>query len=145
MKNNDLCARVLKAKHGCGSSVIPKVSKKSYSSNVWKGVVRAWPHIEKGMAWNLGNGLDVNFWSDRWIPNLNALDKYIFRNLSDQELNMKVAELVSASGNWDWSKFALILPESICLRIANILPSSNMEARTPSDGIFRRMELSQLN
>ena len=39
---------------------------------------------------------------------------------------MKVAEFVSASGDWEWSKFALLLLESICLRIASILPLSNI-------------------
>ena len=79
--------------HDCGTSNIPRISKKSNCSNLWKGVVKAWPHLKNGVAWNLGNGLDVNFCTDRWIPKLNTLDNYVSRSLSEQELKMKIARL----------------------------------------------------
>ncbi|KAF7824072.1 putative ribonuclease H protein At1g65750 family [Senna tora] len=82
-----LWARVLRAKYKCGDDLIPD-----------------------GMVWCLGDGRKVPFWLDPWLPNSNALCSYALGPLSASDLAMVVADFVSPSGAWEWSRFDFLLP-----------------------------------
>ena len=42
-KKDELWARVVRAKYGCGDGVIPCVRSQHVCSNLWKGVHKDWP------------------------------------------------------------------------------------------------------
>ncbi|KAF7824324.1 Transposon Ty3-I Gag-Pol polyprotein [Senna tora] len=96
-----LWARVLKAKYKCGDDLIPKVDRSSSASRLWNGIAGSWKHVQDGMVWRMGP-------------------------LSVSDLSMVLADFVSASGGWEWSKFDFLLPNEICNMVVAVLPPSNV-------------------
>nr|KYP57711.1 hypothetical protein KK1_003981 [Cajanus cajan] len=70
MKNcwSKLWVQVLRDKYKCGNDPIPVIKKKSISSNIWKGICDAWSSVQPFIAWNVGDGKQVQIWMDRWLP-----------------------------------------------------------------------------
>ncbi|KAF7801547.1 putative ribonuclease H protein At1g65750 family [Senna tora] len=119
-----LWARVLRAKYKCGDDLIPVIDRKNSASRLWKGIADAWKYVQDGMVWRLGDGRKVRFWSDPWLPNGNGLCSYALGPLSASDLAMVVADFVSPSGAWEWSRFDFLLPIEVCNLIAVVPPPS---------------------
>ena len=51
-KKDELQVKVIRAKR----NTIPMIHAQRNCSNVWKGIKKAWPLVEKGTTWNIGKG-----------------------------------------------------------------------------------------
>lgn len=40
---------------------------KATDSAFWKAIVRIWPHITQHQFWFVGEGNNINAWTDNWI------------------------------------------------------------------------------
>lgn len=68
-RRDKLWVRIVRAKYGCGNSVIPNVVRRNIESNVWRGIRNAWKFVLRGVKWHIGDGLATNFWKDSWLTN----------------------------------------------------------------------------
>lgn len=103
---NSLCARVLKARYFANSDFLQASCPKS-ASYTWQSILFGRDLLQAGLIWRIGNGKNINVWTDNWIPRqgllkpMGALDK---RNIT------KVADLMNYSGKeWDVAKLKRVL------------------------------------
>ncbi|MCI28757.1 putative ribonuclease H protein [Trifolium medium] len=74
-----------------------RVTAKVHDSALWKAVVRSWPKLEENRCWSVGNGSNINFWSDKWInDSLRIIDTG--SNVPVDTLEWKVQDVVSENG-----------------------------------------------
>ena len=83
---DELWVKVLRSKYKCGDDLIPSVTIEPGASNLWKGIVAAWPMVENNLIWRLGNGQPILFWRHKWIPQLGCLSDHALTTLSDDDL-----------------------------------------------------------
>ena len=121
-RKDDLQARVLRAKYGCGDIQIPRVERKHSNSNLWKGVVKSWAKFTQGLAWNVNDGRIIQFWSDNWLKGMGSLRGLAKCNMMVEDLKKTVIEFTASLGNWNQGLLYAILPKHICLKIASTLP-----------------------
>ena len=62
-----LCARVLKAKYFPNGGLL-QASLKNGASFTWQSIMKGLEVFKKGYIWRVGNGNEINIWSDPWIP-----------------------------------------------------------------------------
>ncbi|KAF7808310.1 putative ribonuclease H protein At1g65750 family [Senna tora] len=124
-QQDDLWVRVLRSKYQCGSDVVPNVVKRSNSSRLWKGIANSWHHVRDGLVWRIGDGQQVRFWTDSWLPNGKKLEEYAFHPLSVAEQHKPVSEFIFASGAWAWDKFDSLVPADVCSMINTVMPPSS--------------------
>ncbi|XP_061354128.1 uncharacterized protein LOC133298795 [Gastrolobium bilobum] len=78
--------------------------------------------MENNLEWELGNGKEVRFWKDVWLPSSCKLEDFA----EDEDIlrmdNVKVADVVSISGEWVFSKLNSWLPLNIVDIIRSVLP-----------------------
>ncbi|KAF7842106.1 putative ribonuclease H protein At1g65750 family [Senna tora] len=114
-----LWARVLRGKYKCGDDIMPEVAARSTSSRLWKGIAANWQHVKRGVVWRIGDGKNIRFWSDPWLPDGVVLGNVTTVPLAQQVMEDKIEEYVTASGAWDWDRFDYLLPDDICKKIAS--------------------------
>ncbi|KAF7838421.1 putative ribonuclease H protein At1g65750 family [Senna tora] len=119
-----LWARVLRGKYKCGDDIMPEVAARSTSSRLWKGIAANWQHVKRGVVWRIGDGKNIRFWSDPWLPDGVVLGNVTTVPLAQQVMEDKIEEYVTASGAWDWDRFDYLLPDDICKKIASLVPPS---------------------
>ena len=122
--SDDLWVCVLHSKYRCGNDIIPQVRSSKGSSNLWRGVCRAWPMVENNVIWRIGDGKKIKFWSDRWLPQIDYLSSHALVNLTDGMLETKVADFVTSDDTWNWHILCNLLPSHICEFIAGLAPPS---------------------
>jgi hypothetical protein len=64
---DSLCARILKAKYFPNSNIL-EAKAKERCSYTWRSIIlgaETWKH---GIIWRVGNGQQINIWSDPWLP-----------------------------------------------------------------------------
>lgn len=72
-------AKVLKGKYFPNCSVLQ--THVGYRlSFLWKGFMKALKLIREGICWKVGNGGDINIWSDSQIPSLNHKKPLVFKD-----------------------------------------------------------------
>lgn len=91
----------------------------------------------QGIMWELGNGKSINFWTDKWILDIDLLPYF---NPTTTSINSKVADFI-INKQWDYTKLLSILPSYVVKRICQIyIPNINTEDRIiwklASNGIF---------
>jgi hypothetical protein len=64
---DSLCARVLKAKYYATTSVL-EAKPKHGMSYTWRSILHGLEIMKKGMIWRLGDGSNLKFWTDPWLP-----------------------------------------------------------------------------
>lgn len=53
---NSLWARTLRSKYKCGEDVIPVISQRNCSSNLWRGICKTWKEVSENINWKIGDG-----------------------------------------------------------------------------------------
>jgi len=100
---------------------------KQHDSWVWKCLLRIRSFIKQGIRWKVGNGRNINFWTDTWCA-----DKPLASTLgldcgplSDAEL--RVSDFITPEKQWDTAKLQQYLPPDLIQRVHSIpLPYSNV-------------------
>ncbi|KAH9772084.1 putative ribonuclease H protein [Citrus sinensis] len=119
-----LCAQVLATKYRVSLSDIPQSLPTRHGSHLWKSVGRVWDHAKRGLRWNVGNGLRVQFWWDCWATTSSPLAAFTLKPIPPELCDLYVADFVTADGNWNWPKFSYLLSHNAVMRIASVHPPS---------------------
>lgn len=122
-KSGKLWVWFLKAKYGCGSNPIPTVTSHYRMSHMWRGIVKVWHDVEKGILWGIQNGKQTCFWKDNWVPGVGVLEDFCHNNLPPEEESAFVSDYAIDNG-WCWDKFSNLLPDWVCDQIASVKPPS---------------------
>ncbi|KAF7837882.1 ribonuclease H [Senna tora] len=85
-----LWTQVLRHKYGCGDDILPRVSMGSNPSRIWRGIAKNWNHVENGLRWRIGDGTNIKFWLDSWVPNCQKLCDLVIGPISESDLMASV-------------------------------------------------------
>lgn len=58
--------------HPVGEGQIP-VDKTKQGLKFWKGICKSWNLVDENLVLRIGNGWQVRFWLDLWVPNQGRL------------------------------------------------------------------------
>jgi hypothetical protein len=97
VKNLDsLCARMLQAKYFKNGTVLNATS--SYGmSYTWGNILKGVQVLKNGIIWRVGNGKDINIWTDTWLPR-----EWMRRPVTPRGRNLITRELIDpTTGQWD--------------------------------------------
>ncbi|KAI9113084.1 hypothetical protein K1719_015609 [Acacia pycnantha] len=73
-----------------------EASSKQPDSELWKSIVKLCPKVLEKVCWNVGNGEDICFWTDKWLDKGKKLTKVCPRQLIEVEENLKISVVSSA-------------------------------------------------
>jgi hypothetical protein len=114
---NSLCAQVLKAKYFPSGDIL-NAGPKAGSFFTWQSIVAGIQTFKRGYIWRIGDGENINIWSDPWIPG--SANR---KNSTKQGVCIlsKVSELIDPiSGNWDQDLITYIFNPRDVSRILQI-------------------------
>ncbi|KAJ1391877.1 ribonuclease H [Sesbania bispinosa] len=136
-----LWVQAVRAKYKYGDHKMPQVKNCYRESSLWKGIYKAWNHVQAGVVWNIGNGKSTRFWSDTFIHGLSPLSNYAFQPSSVSQDCSLVASFAS-NGSWNLEILQTSLPPEVIEKLNAITPPrENLEDDSPtwadsSDGEF---------
>ena len=116
----------LTAKYGAPEHFF-EARKKQHDSWIWKCMLQTRPFIKQGIRWKVGNGRNINFWTDTWCSNtpLASTLGLDWESLPDAEL--RVSDFITPEKQWDTAKLQQYLPADLIQQIHSIpLPCSNV-------------------
>ena len=97
---DSLCAQVLRAKYFPDGDLLSVVEKPGISYS-WRSIVRGVQALKDGLIWRVGDGTQINIWTDPWIPRGVTRRPCTPRG---QTILNKVSDLIDPmSGDWDRS------------------------------------------
>lgn len=76
------------------------------------------------MHWRVGNGLNVKFWTDVWLPDMGMLQSFAICDLSIDQLQEKVCDYW-CDRDWNLQKLEMILPGFVVNRIFSMFIANN--------------------
>jgi hypothetical protein len=121
---DSLCARVLKMKYYPNGDLL-KSGPKRGSSFTWQSILEGLKTFKRGHIWRVGDGRNINIWSDHWIPT--SASRKVTTNRG-QCILRTVDELIDPhSGSWDEELIRSIFTPFDVEQILRIPLSQNME------------------
>ena len=95
---DSLCAQVLRAKYYPNGDILNAELKKG-SSYTWQSIWAGLQTLKRGHIWRVGDGSNINIWSDEWIPS-SPSRKILTRR--GNVVYTKVSELIDPeTRSWD--------------------------------------------
>jgi hypothetical protein len=73
---------------------------KATDSPFWKAICKVWPQVIAGTTWLIANGQNVRFWKDKWLDNVGVLIEQTQQELTEEESNVTVADMVDSNMHW---------------------------------------------
>nr|KYP49443.1 Retrovirus-related Pol polyprotein LINE-1 [Cajanus cajan] len=119
-----LWVQVLRDKYKCGNASVPNIEKKSRASNAWKGICDARSSVQPFIAWNVGDGTQVQFWKDRWLPSRTCLLEVALEPVLEHERGKFVSEYITEEGLWNLNNIRFLLPMSAWFEVIGSAPPS---------------------
>ncbi|KAL4385217.1 hypothetical protein GQ457_15G009690 [Hibiscus cannabinus] len=117
--NDSLWVQVLKSKYKWRERV-PISIKRPGCSRLWLGICSVWEDLKECINWDIRDGRDTDFWFDHWLGKDNRLAFSCI--MSNMPRPIRVVDMVSENGMWDWDKLELMLPKESLEQIAAIPP-----------------------
>ncbi|KAK7404296.1 hypothetical protein VNO78_05076 [Psophocarpus tetragonolobus] len=115
-----LWVRVLKAKYNVPNKPFPTVKHQNNESHVWKAIASIWDEFLQGVCWIVGDGLFANFWKDTWLLSGKIILYYAELDISDNMLQVKVADMCFPKGTWGLDKPTWALSTSVQFSVGGI-------------------------
>ncbi|KAK7244355.1 hypothetical protein RIF29_39176 [Crotalaria pallida] len=100
------------------------LSAPSSASHTWRAIVSSWSDVVRGERWVVGNGSNINVWTDSWLPHDHKLMDLV-PSYDPAVEGLRVSNLTTPSGQWDWSLLNSILPSHIVDSLKAILPPAS--------------------
>ncbi|XP_061339719.1 uncharacterized protein LOC133286328 [Gastrolobium bilobum] len=116
-----LWVQVLLAKYKRGSRNQAMFEARNGDSSLWKNMCRLWHIMEGNLLWELGNGKEIRFWCDKWLPMDRTLRELVIDEGSVRNDNLRVAEAVTQAGDWDMEWIRSMLPSNVSNMIYSFL------------------------
>ena len=118
-KENGLWAHILRAKYLKGGHNIADYKKMTSCSSTWRGIVAGNDFLLKGLRRRVGDGCNIGFWTDDWVPEFGKLLRFAIPSLSNDQICEKVSDYLLPN-SWNMQKLYSALPEHVVHRILSI-------------------------
>lgn len=116
---------------------IQTIDNKKKGSHTWKNITKGWEECKKYTHWAIGNGKDISFWNDIWIPNTPNLRTLIQGPLPKDEEGKKVIEYIN-NNSWNFNNIPFVLPNDIVqLMLSMYIQIHELKKDTPSWNLSR--------
>ncbi|KAJ1408102.1 Reverse transcriptase zinc-binding domain [Sesbania bispinosa] len=127
-----LRVQIMRTKYKSGSIAMPRVKAHGTDSHIWKAIVKVWPKLEEATLWIIGNGKDVNFWNDNFLPGRGPLRLYTTCDIPHWMTNYP-ASFFAEGGEWKVEVFNQYLPLGIVNEIIAVrAPRNDLENDVPA-------------
>ncbi|KAL5789176.1 hypothetical protein ACOSQ2_004064 [Xanthoceras sorbifolium] len=121
-----LWSSLLHNKYFKNGVLLDKLGKsKGTCSSTWRGITFGAANLTKGLLWRLGDGKSINFWTERWLPDLGSLEAHACIQLNEDKLKEKVCCYFD-KGSWDIHKLRVVVPEALVQRIICVYANGNV-------------------
>ncbi|KAL5774402.1 hypothetical protein ACOSP7_011959 [Xanthoceras sorbifolium] len=117
--DDNLWCRMIRCKHLKGRHLSDSLKDKINSYCVWKGITHGAKCVLRGLLWRVGNGRNINFWLDNWLPNVGVLPPHALDELNQVQLNRKMCHFLN-EGVWKINLLCEWLPFDIVNCIVSI-------------------------
>ncbi|CAN1163124.1 Putative ribonuclease H protein At1g65750 [Linum perenne] len=97
------------------------LKRKSGYSSLWRGVLKVWDLMLKGIQYCIKDGRNTKFWMDRWLDSGDVLIDFAL-DIQGVDLSLSVSEFIDLDGNWDMHKLTACLPMAAVLLVAGMSP-----------------------
>lgn len=97
-ETDKLWVRIVKSKYNCGNLLLPNISQRSSSTNVWKAISRVWNTVKSNLDWVIKDDQQNRFWRDSWVPGCNSIESYILDEIPSSHIDLPVSYYSSAEG-----------------------------------------------
>lgn len=105
-----------------------EVRKATNASRMWKHILDHRYLLKKGISWCLGDGNNINFWQDNWMPESPLIKKVPLERRSVVNMEDKVSKYINRSHGWQLMELRGLLPDDIITKSENI-PIPVMDVR----------------
>jgi hypothetical protein len=115
---DDLWCKVLYNKYGRNTDLRASIISQPYDSPLWKALSGIGDQFRSHTVWQVGNGQEINFWLDKWMPNGRTL-----MNLSTQQtvdITLTIKDTLTETGNWDLNFLTTNLPRDVVNQLVAI-------------------------
>ncbi|WJX61000.1 hypothetical protein P8452_46145 [Trifolium repens] len=116
--SDDLWCKVLYNKYGRNTDLRASIISQPYDSPLWKALSGIRDQFRSHTVWQVGNGQEINFWLDKWMPNGRTL-----MNLSTQQtvdITLTIKDTLTETGNWDLNFLTTNLPRDVVNQLVAI-------------------------
>lgn len=117
-----LWCQVLQGKYERNHNQLNRMITHTSDSPLWKALTGLWEEFHKHIIWKIGNGRDINFWFDKWVPNKGALFNVALAGNNVIDTTLYLPDFITASGAWNIDAIKDTLPSSIVHEITAIPP-----------------------
>lgn len=93
MGQNSFVYHVFKAKYFPDCNFV-QASLGNNPSYMWRSLMAAQKIMQQGLRWQIGDGLNVQVWKDKWLPNSSTY-KVVSPRL-DSSLELRVSDLIDS-------------------------------------------------
>ncbi|KAJ8752128.1 hypothetical protein K2173_001803 [Erythroxylum novogranatense] len=139
-EQHKLCNQVFHAKYKVDQLLQHELTIPSVASPLWRSICATFSMLMAGAKWMVGNGTQVCFWFDHWVPEVNGASlSYYVRLVPADHLARTVCDYVDFRGNWVWAELRNFLPHQFLLHIAAIFPPRPSQA---ADQLYWSLEPS---
>ncbi|KAK9025194.1 hypothetical protein V6N11_065090 [Hibiscus sabdariffa] len=105
----------------CRSLAISSLRDHRIFCPLWRALSNTWETFLSNLAWSLGNGTSVNFFTNIWVPALGLLQG--FSQISPTVMSQISFDLdLNELGEWDVMKLSLIFTVDVVPYILGIKP-----------------------
>ncbi|KAH1128742.1 hypothetical protein J1N35_000120 [Gossypium stocksii] len=111
---------VLKKKYNVQGELLNFISRRNCSF-IWKSFSRVWPEVVGNVFWSISDGRMMNFWDDVWVRQMGPL-RDILGGPDQPDNTLRVCDLVTDNGFWDWDRLTNFVLRPIIRQIAAIIP-----------------------
>lgn len=95
---------------------------KKLGSVAWNAIMKAQCALREGFEFRLGDS-GFSFWFTNWLEVGKLAEKVLYVDIHD--LDMRVKDVCSIKGNWNFNMLYTNIPTAICDRIKSVLISLN--------------------
>lgn len=107
--------------------IFSRASPFSYNkgSFIWRGLKELGNAFTSSCKWVVGSGLDILFWSDKWVGDSMVRD-CVSGPLNHHELDLKVSNFLE-NGKWTLNELSFNLPPNLLkMNLCTAVPYSNL-------------------
>ena len=117
-----LWVKVICSKYGLDLGHLSLSLPEKQGSGIWKAIKRTWLATMQDACWAVGDGTRARFWLDCWATKQGPLINLAVHPVPHELVNATVSDFLNVHGGWNWSVFDHLLPNSILMQIASVMP-----------------------
>ncbi|CAI0546181.1 unnamed protein product [Linum tenue] len=120
-KPDELWVYVLQSKYFKTVNGVLVAKSSARSSNLWRGMRKAWPVTNLVTLMHLKDGMSTSLWTDQWVEMGVVLMDYLKEDSPPIDPCTHVAAFVD-NGKWDLNTLSQFLLDELLLKIAGVQP-----------------------